>query len=89
MKPIETLSKTATVLGLALQLTACDPMLSLQGSFWPAWIICILTGLVTCMLLMWQLIRLRLAPYLGPPLLITPSLWALCTFIIWLLFYSR
>jgi len=69
-------------------LTACDPMLSLEGSFWPAWIICILTGLATSMLLMWQLVRLRLAPYLGPPLLIAPSLWALCTFVIWLLFYS-
>jgi hypothetical protein len=69
-------------------LTACDPMLSIQGSFWPAWIICILAGLAACMALMWQLVRHRLAPYLGPPLLIVPSLWALCTFVIWLLFYS-
>ncbi|MGD0961272.1 MAG: YtcA family lipoprotein [Methylomonas sp.] len=69
-------------------LTACDPMLSLEGSFWPAWIICILAGLAISMLLMWQLVRHRLAPHLGPPLLIAPSLWALCTFVIWLLFYS-
>lgn len=69
-------------------LTACDPMLSIEGSFWPAWIICILAGLATSMLLMWQLVRHRLAPYMGSPLLIAPSLWALCTFVIWLLFYS-
>jgi hypothetical protein len=73
---------------LSIFLTACDPMLSLEGSFWPAWIICILSGLATSMLLMWQLVHYRLAPYLGPPLLIAPSLWALCTFVIWLLFYS-
>ena len=73
---------------VAVCMTACDPMLSLEGSFWPAWIICILAGLMTSMLLMWQLVRYRLAPYLGPPLLIAPSLWALCTFVIWLLFYS-
>jgi len=72
----------------AVFLTACDPMLSIQGSFWPAWIICILAGLAASMVLMWQLVRHRLAPYLGPPLLIAPSLWALCTFAIWLLFYS-
>jgi hypothetical protein len=72
----------------AVFLTACDPMLSIQGSFWPAWIICILAGLAASMVLMWQLVRYRLAPYLGPPLLIAPSLWALCTFAIWLLFYS-
>ena len=72
----------------AVFLTACDPMLSIEGSFWPAWIICILAGLATSMVLMWQLVRYRLAPYLGPPLLIVPSLWSLCTFVIWLLFYS-
>lgn len=69
-------------------LTACDPMLSLEGSFWPAWIICILAGLATSMVLMWQLVRHRLTPYLGSPLLIAPSLWALCTFAIWLLCYA-
>lgn len=72
----------------AVFLTACDPMLSIGGSFWPAWIICILVGLAVSMVLMWQLVRHRLAPYLGPPLLIVPSLWALCTFVIWLLLYS-
>lgn len=72
----------------AVFLTACDPMLSIEGSFWPAWIICILTGLAVSMVFTWQLVRYGLAPYLGPPLLIFPSLWALCIFVIWLLFYS-
>ncbi|MCQ8180956.1 YtcA family lipoprotein [Methylomonas sp. SURF-1] len=89
MKPSATPPKTATILASSLLLTGCDPMLSLQGSFWPAWIVCILAGLAASMLLMWQLVRLRLAPHLGPPLLVAPSLWALCTFSIWLLFYSR
>lgn len=89
MKPSATPPKTATILASSLLLTGCDPMLSLQGSFWPAWIVCILAGLAASMLLMWQLVRWRLAPHLGPPLLVAPSLWALCTFSIWLLFYSR
>lgn len=89
MKPIAIQPKTATMLASSLLLTGCDPMLSLQGSFWPAWIVCILAGLAASMLLMWQLVRWRLAPHLGPPLLVAPSLWALCTFSIWLLFYSR
>jgi len=82
------LQRTAFSAIFMVFLTACDPMLSIQGSFWPAWIICILAGLMASMVLMWQLVRHRLAPYLGPPLLIVPSLWALCTFVIWLLFYS-
>ena len=80
--------KIGALVVFTVPLTACDPMLSLEGSFWPAWIICILAGLVLAMLLMWQLVRYQLAPYLGPPLLIVPSLWAFCTFTIWLLFFS-
>ena len=82
------LPKTVFLLTIPMFLSACDPLLSLEGSFWPAWIICILAGLTSSMLLMWQLARLRLAPHLGSPMLIAPSLWALCTFIIWLMFYS-
>ncbi|QWF70495.1 hypothetical protein KEF85_14340 [Methylomonas paludis] len=82
------LQKAGIGVYLTVFLTACDPILSLEGSFWPAWIICILAGLLASLVLMWQLVRYRLTPYLGPPLLIVPSLWALCTFVIWLLFYS-
>jgi hypothetical protein len=88
MSLLTRLRKAVFLAFLPLFLAACDPMLSIEGSFWPAWIICILAGLSVCMILMWLLVRQRLAPYLGPPLLIVPSLWALSTFIIWLLFYS-
>lgn len=88
MKFLARLRNTSLLALTAVFLAACDPMLSLEGSFWPAWIICILAGLATSMLLMWQLVRYGVAPYLGSPLLIAPSLWALCTFVIWLLFYS-
>jgi len=88
MKAIVRLRRTFFWAFAAIFLTACDPMLSLEGSFWPAWIICILAGLTASMVLMWQLVRYQLAPYLGPPLLIAPSLWALCTFVIWLVFYA-
>lgn len=73
---------------LAPGLAACDPMLSIEGSFWPAWIICLLAGLALSMMESWLLALLRLSSHLGPPLLIYPSLWALNTFVIWLLFYS-
>jgi hypothetical protein len=82
------LPKTCFLALAALVLPACDPLLSVEGSFWPAWIICILAGLAVSMALMWQLVRLRLAQWLGPPLIIAPCLWALCTFSIWLVFFA-
>ena len=88
MTLITWLPKIVFLLLAGLCLTGCDPMLSLEGSFWPAWIICILAGLAASMALMWQLARLRLVPWLGPPLIIAPCLWALCTFSLWLVFFA-
>ena len=69
-------------------LAGCDPMVNIQGSFWPAWIICIFAGLAASVAESGLLAAARLAPYLGPPPLIYPSLWALNTFLLWLLFYA-
>ena len=74
---------------LASLLTACDPLLSIQGSFWPPWIVCIVTGVVATGVASQVFALLRLDPYLGHPLLIYPSLWALLTFATWLLAYAE
>lgn len=73
---------------LALPLSACDPLLSVQGSFWPPWIICILSGLLLTALASQLLSSLKLEPYLGHPLIIYPCLWAVMTFTTWLLAYA-
>jgi hypothetical protein len=82
------LHKIPFFLGTASLLSGCDPLLSIQGSFWPPWIVAILTGLVLTVLASWCLGLLKLSPYLGPPLLIYPSLWALLTFCTWLAAYT-
>ena len=74
--------------GMAALLAGCDPLLSIQGSFWPPWIVAILVGLALTVLVSWLLGLLKLSPYLGPPLLIYPSLWALLTFCTWLAAYT-
>jgi len=77
------------LLAFLIMLTGCDPMVSIQGSFWPAWIICIFAGLAASVVESWLLAVAKLSPLLGPPLLIYPSLWALNTFLLWLLFYAN
>lgn len=72
----------------ALLLSACDPLLSVQGSFWPPWIVCMVTGLLFTLLASQLFSLLKLNPYLGHPLIIYPSLWALVTFTTWLLGYA-
>ena len=78
----------AQVLALAIPLTGCDPLLTIEGSFWPPWIIAMVAGSVLTGLASWLLGLSGLEPYLGPPLLIYPSLWGLLTFGTWLLCFG-
>ena len=80
---------TGITVFLALQLAACDPLLSIQGSFWPPWIVCILAGLLLTAVASQLFSLFKLDPYLGHPLLIYTSLWALMTFTTWLLAYAE
>jgi len=73
---------------LGLPLAACDPLLSVQGSFWPPWIVCMLTGLLFTAVASQLFSSLKLEPYLGHPLIIYPCLWAVMTFTTWLLGYA-
>ncbi|SMF95077.1 Uncharacterised protein family protein [Methylomagnum ishizawai] len=71
-----------------LLLTGCDPLLSVQGSFWPPWIVCMLSGLVLAAAASLAFSALKLSPYLGNPLITYTALWALLTFTIWLVGYA-
>ena len=77
-----------TVVALAPLATAgCDPILNIQGSFFPAWIVCMTVGIVLTAVCRQLFAMTRVEPYLGPLVLIYPSLWLLTTVLTWLTFY--
>jgi hypothetical protein len=65
----------------------CDPIVNIQGSFFPSWIVCMVVGGVLTALLRQLFVFARLEPHLGPLLLVYPSLWVLATMLTWLAFY--
>ena len=65
----------------------CDPILNIQGSFFPAWIVCMTVGVALTALVRQLFAAVRIEPYLGPLLLVYPSLWVLLTLATWLAFY--
>ena len=65
----------------------CDPILNIQGSFFPAWIVCMTVGLVLTAAGRQVFAVTGLEPHLGPLMLIYPSLWLLTTVLTWLTFY--
>jgi hypothetical protein len=80
----------ATVAASALSTTACSraPSLNILGSFFPAWLLCGLVGIVLAAAARVLLVRLNVERELSSLVVFYPSLAALFTFSLWLLFFS-
>ena len=78
------------ILFLAVQLFGHhSPTIDLLGSYFPAWMICIVSGLTLTLIAHWIVQVGRLKPYLGPAPLIYSCLMIIFTFATWILFYQN
>jgi YtcA family len=59
------------------------------GSYFPAWMICILSGLALTFVAHWTVQVCNLKPYIGPAPLIYSCLMIIFTFATWILFYQN
>jgi len=66
---------------------ALSPTYDVMGSMFPAWLVCIVIGVVLAALSRWLLLRLRIA--LLYPVIAYPCLAAIFTFAIWLIFFEQ
>jgi len=66
---------------------ACDPILDIDGAFFPAWMLCLIVGIVLAFAAHPVFVRLGIVEYLGPPVLIYPCLALLFTLATWLIFF--
>ncbi len=72
----------------ALLLAGCSraPSVDVMGSFFPGWLVCLMLGIglaaVSRLALMWRRIKVAI------PILVYPSLAAVFTFVLWLLFFN-
>ena len=66
----------------------CDPMVSLFGAFWPAWMISLFAAFWLTIALRYLFAVTRIESHLGQLVLIYPSLWVLLACLIWLALYQ-
>jgi hypothetical protein len=59
------------------------------GSYFPAWMVCILSGITLTLIGHWIIQLCNLKPYLGPTPLIYSCLMIVFTFATWILFYQN
>jgi hypothetical protein len=73
-----------------LSLCGCHvvPSVNVLGSFFPAWLICIVIGVVLTLLIRQLFVAMKIAPHLGPAALVYPSLAAACVFATWLILFE-
>ena len=63
------------------------PSVSIIGSFFPIWMICIATGVVATFVERAVLVRLGLEQHVGPLWLFYPSSVTLCACVLWEVFF--
>jgi hypothetical protein len=70
--------------------TGCSraPTFNILGSFFPAWILCGVLGILLAAVVRVVFVRTNFEQELSPLILIYPCLAAFFTFTIWLLFFS-
>lgn len=66
-----------------------SPTIDILGSYFPAWMICIISGLALTLVAHWIIQMCQLKRYLGPAPIIYSSLMIIFTFATWILFYQN
>jgi len=66
-----------------------SPTVDLLGSYFPAWMICIVIGLALTVIARQVLIGFKLDSYLRLPALVYPCLMISFTLAVWLLFFQN
>jgi hypothetical protein len=75
---------------LVLSATGCSraPTFNLLGSFFPAWILCGVIGIVLTVAVRIFFVRIDFEKELSPLIVVYPCMAAFFTFTLWLLFFS-
>ena len=92
-------SRRARIAGLLLLIWALifvvrplshrSPTIDILGSYFPAWMICIVSGLTLTLISRWIMRACHLEAYLGPAPLIYSCLMIIFTFATWIVFYQN
>lgn len=79
-----------TALGGSVLLCGCQraPTFSILGSFFPAWLFCIVAGILLAWGAQWLFTRLQIEKHIKPSILVYPCLAAFFAFTLWLVIFS-
>jgi len=88
-QPIFSMLATSAPLPYFLATDAHAPALDVFGSYFPAWMPCIVSGLVLTIMVRLLLIGFGVGAYLRPKALVYPCMVILFTLAVWLVFFKN
>jgi YtcA family len=68
---------------------AYSPSVDVLGSYFPAWMACIIIGLFITLIIRLLLIGLGIQPYIRPKSLVYPGMLIFFTMTVWLIFFKN
>jgi len=79
-----------TAAGILVSVVGCgvSPSVNILGSFFPAWLISIIVGIVLTVVVRRVLVAIDVAAYLEPAVLVYPCLVGLLSFAAWLVVFG-
>lgn len=80
-------SRGFAVVGSAVGVAGCDPVLNIYGSFFPAWVVSLTLGVILTIVLRLVFAAIRLEREMGPLTVVYPALTFLLTCFTWLIFF--
>ena len=79
---------TALAILAMLTMTGCDPQLNIAGAYFPAWLLCMIGGLLSFWVIHLIFLRTGIIPFLVPITLVYAALLISLICGIWLIFFS-
>jgi hypothetical protein len=70
-----------------MALVGCDPILSIDGAFFPAWLICMIAAGFMLAGIRWLVHRAGIEPFIGPRVPVYFCVYLTCTLALWLGFF--
>lgn len=65
----------------------CDPIIEVDGAFFPAWLVCMIAAGFLLGLIRWAAFKSGIEKYIGPRVLIYFCVYLSCTLALWLGFF--
>ncbi len=75
------------LIGCLSMLTGCDPILEVDGAFFPAWLVCMIAAGFMLGGIRWIVYRLGIEPFVGPRVTVYFCVYLTCTLGLWLGFF--